>query len=57
MNPILIVDDNEQIRQILAQYIEAQGWPYITAASGEEALALFDAAAPSLILLDIMLLA
>ena len=55
MNPILIVDDNEQIRQILAQYIEAQGWPYIAAASGEEALALFDAAAPSLILLDIML--
>ena len=55
MNPILIVDDNEQIRQILAQYIEAQGWPYIAAASGEEALALFDAAAPSLLLLDIML--
>lgn len=55
MNPILIVDDNEQIRQILVQYIEAQGWPYITAASGEEALALFDAAVPSLILLDIML--
>ena len=55
MNPILIVDDNEQIRQILAQYIEAQGWSCISAASGEEALALFDAASPSLILLDIML--
>ena len=55
MNPILIVDDNEQIRQILAQYIKAEGWSYICAASGEEALSLFDAAAPSLILLDIML--
>ena len=55
MNPILIVDDNEQIVQILAQYVKAEGWPCLTARSGEEALSLFDAAAPSLILLDIML--
>ena len=55
MNPILIVDDNEQILQILAQYVKAEDWPYLTAKSGEEALALFDAAEPSLILLDIML--
>ena len=55
MNPILIVDDNEQIVQILAQYVKAEGWPFLTARSGEEALSLFDAAAPSLILLDIML--
>ena len=49
MNPILIVDDNEQILEILTQYIRAEGWPYLTAASGEEALSLFDAASPSLI--------
>ncbi len=55
MNPILIVDDNEQILKILTQYIESEGWPYLTARSGEEALALFDAASPSLMLLDIML--
>ena len=55
MNPILIVDDNEQILKILTQYVETEGWPYLTARSGEEALALFDAASPSLILLDIML--
>ena len=55
MNPILIVDDNEQIVQILAQYVKAEGWPCLTARSGEEALSLFDAAAPALILLDIML--
>ena len=55
MNPILIVDDNEQILKILAQYIESEGWPYLMARSGEEALELFDAAAPSVILLDIML--
>ena len=55
MNPILIVDDNEQILKILTQYVQAEGWPYLTARSGEEALALFDAASPSLMLLDIML--
>jgi len=55
VNPILIVDDNEQILKILAQYIESEGWPYLMARSGEEALELFDAAAPSVILLDIML--
>ena len=46
MNPILIVDDNEQILEILTQYIRAEGWPYLTATSGEEALSLFDAASP-----------
>ena len=55
MNPILIVDDNEQIVSILAQYIQAEGWPHLAARSGEDALSLFDAAAPSVILLDIML--
>lgn len=55
MNPILIVDDNEQILDILSQYIRAEGWPLLTARSGEEALSLFDAADPTVILLDIML--
>ncbi|MBQ2833184.1 MAG: response regulator transcription factor [Clostridia bacterium] len=55
MNPILIVDDNEQILEILSQYIANADWPFLTARSGEEALSLFDAAAPSLILLDLML--
>ncbi len=55
MNPILIVDDNEQILDILTKYIRAEGWPYLTAKTGEEALSLFDGAAPCLILLDIML--
>ena len=55
MNPILVVDDNEQILEILSRYIRAEGWTCLSARSGEEALAVFDAAAPSLILLDIML--
>ena len=55
MNPILVVDDNEQILEILSKYILAEGWPMLAARSGEEALALYDAASPSIILLDIML--
>ena len=55
MNPILVVDDNEQIVDILSQYIKKEGWPMLAARTGEEALDRFDAAGPSLILLDIML--
>ena len=55
MNPILIVDDNEQIVRILTQYTQAEGWPCLAARTGEEALSLCDSAAPSVILLDIML--
>ena len=55
VNPILVVDDNAQIVDILSQYIKNEGWPMLAAKTGEEALALFGAAEPSLILLDIML--
>ncbi len=55
MNPILVVDDNAHILDILSQYIRNEGWPLLTATSGEQALDLFEAAAPALILLDIML--
>ena len=55
VNPILVVDDNAQIVDILSQYIKKEGWPMLAAKTGEEALALFDAAEPPLILLDIML--
>ena len=55
VNPILVVDDNAQIVDILSQYSKKEGWPMLAAKTGEEALALFDAAEPSLILLDIML--
>ena len=55
VNPILVVDDNAQIVDIFSQYIKKEGWPMLAAKTGEEALALFDAAEPSLILLDIML--
>ena len=38
VNPILVVDDNEQIVDILSQYIKKEGWPMLAARTGEEAL-------------------
>lgn len=55
MKPILVVDDNAQILDILSQYIKKENWPFVTAETGEEALRLFETIDPSLILLDIML--
>ena len=40
VNPILVVDDNEQIVDILSQYIKKEGWPMLAARTGEEALYL-----------------
>ena len=34
MNPILVVDDNEQILNILTQYINKEGWALLTAKTG-----------------------
>jgi len=55
VKPILVVDDNEQILEILTKYIQAENWPMLAARSGEEALKMFEALEPSIILLDLML--
>lgn len=55
MNPILVVDDNEQILAILMQYIRREGWSVLSARTGEEAIEIFEAAQPVMLLLDIML--
>ena len=40
---ILVVDDEETIRDSLQFFLEAQGWNVLTAASAEEALEVLDA--------------
>ncbi len=50
---ILIVDDEEGIRESLAQIIEDDGYETLTASSGEEAIRLVRETAPDLVLLDI----
>jgi len=52
---ILIVDDNEANRDILATRLKANGYALLQAGDGEEALAIARREKPDLILLDIMM--
>lgn len=52
---ILIVDDEEMIRQSLEGILVDEGYDVLTAASGEEALKMVEDELPNLVLLDIWL--
>ncbi|MBO8128338.1 MAG: response regulator transcription factor [Peptococcaceae bacterium] len=52
---ILIVDDEEAIRELVGMYLQKEGFTVINAADGEEALAKTRETGPDLIILDIML--
>jgi two-component system sensor histidine kinase/response regulator len=52
---ILIVDDERQNRQLLEAMLAPEGYLLLTAAGGEEALAIVARQPPDLILLDIMM--
>jgi CheY-like chemotaxis protein len=54
---ILIVDDDTDIRETLAEFLEDRGFTTVTAANGLEALTLLRSAAarPSVIVLDLMM--
>ena len=52
---ILVVDDEQSYRDALSVALQREGFAVETAADGAEALATFDTARPSLILLDVML--
>jgi len=49
---ILIVDDADDTRELLSEFIEAEGYSAQCAASGEEALRALETLQPDLILLD-----
>lgn len=52
---ILLVDDDPNIRQLVNLYLEKEGFEVEMAARGDDALKMFKASPPNLILLDIML--
>jgi OmpR family response regulator RpaB len=52
---ILVVDDEQSIRQILETRLSIRGYIVILAADGEEALYLYRKEQPNLVILDIML--
>jgi CheY-like chemotaxis protein len=54
--PILLVDDDEDVRETIADVLQGQGYLTIVAANGKEALELIARRGPpSLILLDMMM--
>ena len=53
--PILIVDDEEDIRNLVAINLRREGFRVLTAATGAEALELASTKSPALVLLDLML--
>lgn len=52
---ILVVDDEEEIRELIEMYLVKEGFHYIEAISGKEALSKIKEHHPDLILLDISL--
>jgi two-component system phosphate regulon response regulator PhoB len=52
---ILIVEDEEDIRELVSYHLLKEGYQVASVASGEEALLLAEKQAPDLILLDVML--
>jgi len=52
---ILVVDDEPQVRQVVASYLEGEGFTVRSAGTGTEALAEIARKRPDLIVLDLML--
>ena len=52
---ILLVDDNEIVRDMLVDLVESLGYHADAAAGGEQALALFDGARYNMVLTDLLM--
>ena len=52
---VLVVDDEPMVREVLARYLEREGFEVATSEDGEAALSAFAAKRPDLVLLDLML--
>ena len=55
LDHVLVVDDDAEIRTLLSDYLERNGYRVSTAADGRSMWAAVDAKKPDLIILDIML--
>ncbi|MEI8239648.1 MAG: response regulator transcription factor [Actinomycetota bacterium] len=52
---VLVVDDEAPIREVVRRYLVADGYQVVEAADGESALEQFDAHAPDVVVLDVMM--
>lgn len=55
MNPVLVVDDNEELLGVMTSVLENEGFEVETAKNGKEALGILRRRRPFLILLDLMM--
>lgn len=52
---ILVVEDQQEIRDVVSKYLEKEGYGYYLAKDGFEALEIFNSSTVHLVLLDIMM--
>lgn len=52
---ILVVDDDQNIRELLRLYLIKEGYAVVLAGDGEQALELYNAEKPDIVLLDVMM--
>lgn len=52
---VLTVEDDVRIQRLISGVLESEGYDVLTAADGEEALAVLEDEEPSVILLDLMM--
>lgn len=52
---VLVIEDEDGIREVLRRYLSADGHEVVEAADGRSGLALFDDACPDFVILDLML--
>lgn len=55
MGPILIIEDDKNLLDIVNTYLQSEGFDTVTANDGKDGMKLFNEKNPSLILLDVML--
>jgi DNA-binding response OmpR family regulator len=55
MSTVLVVDDEPVVRDVVARYLEHEGFETLLAADGDTARALIEEREPTLVVLDVML--
>ena len=55
MQTVLVVDDEEIVRDVVVRYLKRDGYRTLEAADGDEALRLLEEETPALVVLDVML--
>ena len=55
MTPILVIDDEISIVEMLSAFLEGEGWQVTTASNGQEGLERLASARPALVVSDVMM--